>query len=88
MPKPLPDGGAYDRWVEVFTREYERMKRQVEAGRKTYLDEYALTNGPEFFAVATEHFFEQPQRMQRDHAAMYGVLREFYKQDPAARVRR
>jgi hypothetical protein len=85
---PLPDGATYDRWVEVFTREYELLKKQAAAGRRTYLDEYALTNGPEFFAVATEHFFEQPERMARDHAAMYGMLRDFYRQDPAARVRR
>lgn len=85
---PLPDGATYDRWVEVFTREYELLKKQHAAGRRTYLDEYALTNGPEFFAVATEHFFEQPERMERDHTAMYEMLRDFYRQDPAARVRR
>jgi hypothetical protein len=85
---PLPDAATYARWVDVFTREYELLKRQAAAGRRTYLDTYALTNGPEFFAVATEHFFEQPEQMAKGHAAMYELLRDFYRQDPAARVRR
>ncbi len=85
---PLPDGETYDRWIEVFTREYERLRTRTEAGRRTYLDEYALTNGAEFFAVATEHFFEQPLEMEREHTAMYEVLRDFYRQDTAARARR
>ncbi len=84
---PLHDTATYDRWVDVFTREYRALEAETAAGRRTYLGSYALTNGAEFFAVATEHFFEQPLEMQRDHAAMYEVLRDFYRQDTAARVR-
>jgi len=85
---PLADDETYARWVEVFTREYEAMKRDSDRGRRTWLGDYALTNGAEFFAVATEHFFERPTQMQRDHSALYEVLRDFYRQDPAARRRR
>jgi len=85
---PLADDATYQRWIEVFTREYEALQREEERGRRTYLGPYALTNGAEFFAVATEHFFEQPIRMERDHGAMYEVLRDFYRQDTAARARR
>lgn len=85
---PLSDDATYRRWIEVFTREYEDLERRTEKGQRTYLGEYALTNGAEFFAVATEHFFEQPLVMERDHTAMYEVLRDFYRQDTAARARR
>ena len=85
---PLADDATYERWIEVFTREYEAMKRAHDRGARTWLGDYALTNGAEFFAVATEHFFEQPRTMQRDHGALYEVLRDYFRQDPAARVAR
>jgi Mlc titration factor MtfA (ptsG expression regulator) len=85
---PLADRETYERWVEVLTREYELLKDRAARGRKTYLDTYALKDGAEFFAVATEHFFEQPCTMQRDHTDMYEVLAAFYRQDTAARERR
>jgi Mlc titration factor MtfA (ptsG expression regulator) len=87
----VPPLGGRDQeiqWVNVLTREYEAHKARAERGAKTFLDTYALESGAEFFAVATEHFFEQPQQMERDHAAMYAVLRDFYRQDTAARERR
>ncbi len=85
---PLHDRATYDRWVEVFTQEYEELRRRTERGASSYLGTYALTNGAEFFAVASEHFFEQPLEMQRDHGAMYELMRDFYRQDTAARERR
>lgn len=85
---PLADRATYERWVHVFTAEYEALRRDHERGRRTWLGSYALTNGAEFFAVATEHFFECPIEMEREHAAMYQVLRDFYRQDTAARERR
>ena len=85
---PLPDTVTHGEWVEALQAEYDALKRDAERGRKTFLDRYALTNGAEFFAVATEHFFEQPRKMQRDHEAMYKVLAGFYRQDPAARETR
>jgi Mlc titration factor MtfA (ptsG expression regulator) len=85
---PLADGETYDRWIEIFTREYEALQEAKRRRRKTFLDPYALTNGAEFFAVATEHFFEQAMKMQRDHTAMYDVLAAFYRQDTAAREKR
>ncbi len=85
---PLADAATYDAWIEVFTREYEALRARTDSGRRTYLGSYALTNGAEFFAVATEHFFEQPIEMEQEHHAMYVVLRDFYRQDTAARVRR
>jgi Mlc titration factor MtfA (ptsG expression regulator) len=46
---------------------------------------YGATNPGEFFAVATEVFFEQSHELQESEPALYEVLARFYRQDPAAR---
>jgi Mlc titration factor MtfA (ptsG expression regulator) len=53
-------------------------------GQATFLDPYAGTSAGEFFAVATEHFFDQPNALRAEHPELYEVLRGFYRQDPAA----
>jgi Mlc titration factor MtfA (ptsG expression regulator) len=82
---PLPDSGAYTRWVEVCAREFLTLRDEVERGAPSLIDDYGATDEAEFFAVATELFFDRPQDMQREHPDLYGVLRDFYRQDPAAR---
>jgi Mlc titration factor MtfA (ptsG expression regulator) len=42
-------------------------------------------NPGEFFAVATEVFFDLPGELLAQKPALYGVLRDFYRQDPARR---
>jgi len=82
---PLPDRAARRRWVEVCTAEY----RALRAGRGGHLlRPYAGVNPGEFFAVATEVFFNLPAAMQTEKPALYEVLRDFYRQDPAARLPR
>ena len=39
----------------------------------------------QFFAVATECFFDRPAEMERRHPELYDLLRTYYRQDPAAR---
>jgi Mlc titration factor MtfA (ptsG expression regulator) len=77
--------GDYAKWQEVMTREFERLKRESEHGRPAVLDEYGATNHAEFFAVATEAFFEKSRQMYARHPELYGVLSEYYGQDPASR---
>jgi len=71
-------------WVRVFTAEYEALVAMARAGRHTLLDPYGTKNPAEFFAVATECFFEQPRELQAHHPELYRQLRTFYDQDPAA----
>lgn len=40
----------------------------------------------EFFAVATEYFFERPRQLLAGAPDLYRVLQEYYRQDPAKRV--
>jgi Mlc titration factor MtfA (ptsG expression regulator) len=73
-------------WVQVMTAEFERLQKDAKRGKKTLLDKYGATNPGEFFAVATEVFFEKPVQLRTRHAELYEVLRDFYQQDLAARM--
>lgn len=80
---PLPDDGARTKWVEVCEMELSRLRR----GEPGPLRPYAGTNPAEFFAVATEVFFDRPLALHDDRPELYRVLSEFYGQDPAGRWR-
>lgn len=80
----LPRSSMYSAWVRILGREYHALKQDVAAGRKTVLDSYAATSPAEFFAVATECFFEIPLLLQKKHPELYAELKSYYKQDPAA----
>lgn len=85
---PLESREARQSWAEIASEVYLELRRRTERGRKSFLDAYGATNEAEFFAVATEHFFEQPIELEQQHRDLYGLLRDYYNQDPADRVRR
>jgi Mlc titration factor MtfA (ptsG expression regulator) len=84
---PLENAEASRRWQEVMTGEFERLARAADRGRATLLDSYGATDEAEFFAVATECFFEQPIELSKRHPELYELLCGYYKQDPAKRCR-
>lgn len=77
----------YRIWADVFSEEFLALRRNTKKGKKTFLDSYGALNEAEFFAVATEFFFDKPMQMQKRHIALYDVLAGFYQQDTAARER-
>jgi Mlc titration factor MtfA (ptsG expression regulator) len=60
------------------------LHRALEAGHATVLDAYGATDPAEFFAVATECFFERPKELKRKHPELYEELKDFFRQDPLA----
>lgn len=78
---PLGSDAATSRWTEVCTPAFER----VQAGN-SILRSYAATNPAEFFAVATETFFNRPLDLLGHEPDLYDVLRSFFGQDPARRI--
>ncbi len=78
----LQTRGAYKSWAHVFHQEYEKLNLQAAHHYQTLLDEYGATNPAEFFAVATETFFERPAEMAAHHQALYQELAKFYQVDP------
>ena len=75
-----------DTWEIVAEAEYTKL--QEGTNRHPFLDPYAAVNRAEFFAVATEFFFDQPMAMKRHLPDLYTVLCEFYNQDTAERQAR
>ena len=76
----------YDEWHDVMAPEYDHLVAQNEQGRADLLDGYGATSPAEFFAVATECFFEKPRQLREKHPRLYDVLARYYRQDTAARV--
>lgn len=73
----------YVAWARVLGTEYEQLRQSSRRGKKSVLDGYGATKPAEFFAVATECFFEKPVQMKRKHPELYEELKEYYRQDPA-----
>lgn len=72
-----------ERWDRVVDEEYHRLVRASRQGRATLLNQYGASNRAEFFAVATEYFFERPIALREQHQELYQILSDFYRQDPA-----
>jgi Mlc titration factor MtfA (ptsG expression regulator) len=85
---PLRDRAEYRDWILTCSREYLRLKHDTEKGKTSFLNAYAATSEAEFFAVATEQFFDQPRLLIEHVPDLYRVLKEYYRQDPAERVSR
>jgi len=70
-------------WSNILTEEFKNLQLQAANGEQSLLDHYGATNPAEFFAVASEVFFERPIELKRRHAALYQQLESFYRVDPA-----
>lgn len=70
------------RWVQVFTREFERLRLDSWYGLPSALDSYGAESPAEFFAVASEGFFLAPHRLAHHSPALYRELCGFYGRDP------
>jgi Mlc titration factor MtfA (ptsG expression regulator) len=97
---PLHAGMDANAWKRAFSEAFADFTRRVDAAealpqRKVQaaldalpLDPYAAESAGEFFAVASEAFFETPELLAPAYPAVYEQLRLFYRQDPHARLAR
>ena len=74
----------YRSWSEVLSRNYADLRRDAMWGRHGVLDHYGASNPAEFFAVATESFFEQPHALAWRHPDLYGEFLKYFRVDPRA----
>ncbi|MEO1097021.1 MAG: zinc-dependent peptidase [Bacteroidota bacterium] len=51
------------------------------ATNRSDIDGYATTNRQEFFAVASEYFFERPHLLKKKHPKLYDHLSKTFRQD-------
>ncbi len=96
---PLHGGMSLAAWRKAFSEAYtdfcarvDEADRLAEAGDEGEaldglpIDPYASESPGEFFAVVSEAFFETPEWLEPAYPAVYAQLREFYRQDPLARL--
>jgi Mlc titration factor MtfA (ptsG expression regulator) len=79
----LTERGHTSSWHETLEREYDALCDAVERGEETVIDPYGAEHLAEFFAVATETFFETPKPLREAHPRLYDELRRFFRLDPA-----
>jgi Mlc titration factor MtfA (ptsG expression regulator) len=80
---PILDGrSCYRSWAAVLGDEYNRLRHRQHGQQRSVIDHYGATNPAEFFAVATETFFEMPKQMHKYSPDLYAELKRYYKLDP------
>lgn len=82
----LQSSDKFMEWVKVLERDFRKLQETAFKGKQTLLDAYGATDEAEFFAVATEFFFERPSEFKKNYPDLYEQLKNFYHQDPAQLV--
>jgi len=83
---PLHAGMDAALWRAVLEEAYAGFCDAVDREKETWLDPYASEAPAEFFAVASEAFFEAPNELRRRYPDLYAQFALFYRQDPARRL--
>lgn len=73
---------SYRTWSAVFSSNFDNLRRRAQRRRATVMDTYGATNPAEFFAVATETFFEKPHELHARRPELYAELQQYYQMDP------
>ncbi len=63
-------------WKNLVHQEIKKIKAKA-----SDINSYGATNEAEFFAVATEYFFEDPLKFKKRHPAIFEVLEKTFHQD-------
>ncbi len=63
-------------WLQLMQRSIEKIKEN-----ESDINPYGATNQAEFFAVASEYFFERPDLFQEKHPELYALLSKFFRTD-------
>jgi len=79
---PLPSRSRYIAWARVLGDEFKNLRRDLMTRQPTELRPYGATNPAEFFAVATETYFERPEALRQRHPELYDQLKQFYDWEP------
>jgi hypothetical protein len=72
------DAASRERWATVVAEGLAHLREAPSDA----LDAYGSADPAEFFAVATEAFFERPQALAADAPALYDALAKLYRMDP------
>jgi len=74
-------------WSRALGEAYRSLCEEVDVAggseAQCFLDPYAAEHPAEFFAVASEAFFDAPHGLRATYPALYEQFMLFYRQDPA-----
>ena len=76
IPALFMNRNLQDKWMHIMNTEMQLIEE-----KNSDINPYALTNTTEFFAVVSEYFFENPRKMEKEHAELYNILRSIFHQD-------
>jgi len=79
----MHEGMSRQLWIEVMSTAFGDFQQRVDSGEETPLDPYGAEWPAEFFAVASEAFFEHPGLLRGEYPEVYEQFRLFYRQDPS-----
>jgi Mlc titration factor MtfA (ptsG expression regulator) len=80
----LGSSSRYQSWAAVLSRDFSKLRHDVFHQHQGVLDHYGATNPAEFFAVATETFFEKSEQMAEHHPELFAEFEQYYRVDPRA----
>jgi Mlc titration factor MtfA (ptsG expression regulator) len=83
---PLHSPALRARWPQVMQQSYDQFREQVSmaerfGGPAPWLDSYGATAPAEFFSVASEAFFMNPERLAQDFPEMTALLVAFFRKE-------
>ena len=61
-------------WMHMINEGIEQIQNE-----ESDIDSYGATNEAEFFAVASEYFFERPKLLSRKHPELYAALEKVFR---------
>lgn len=81
---PLPSKIDETRWKTAMQQEFRAARTLVARGNDVLVNHYGLTKESEFFAVASELYFQSPHVLAEFHPNVYPLLMQFYQIDMRA----
>ena len=78
----LGNPASYREWSEILQRNFDSLRMRAMYRQETVMDPYGATNPAEFFAVATETFYEKPYQMAEHHGELFAEFLKYYRVDP------
>ncbi|MFD2365890.1 zinc-dependent peptidase [Pseudoduganella sp. GCM10020061] len=73
---------SYRSWSQVLSRDFAMLRQQAYFSQQSVLDHYGAQSPAEFFAVATETFFEKPYQLAERHPDLFDEFKKYYRVDP------
>ncbi len=76
VPEMLINNSFALPWLTEVRKEMQKIRKN-----KSDINPYALTNEAEFLAVASEYFFDAPEKFERKHPELYAYMKTIFQQD-------